>query len=98
LEEGLSDAQLFAMHVADDHFTDIIQFLTTRIASEGYSTQQKKELVVRATVFFVIAGHLYNMGTDEILPRYVPEFEHASILTEAHGGVAGVHYAGRETM
>jgi len=37
------------------------------------------------------------MGTYEILRRYVPEFEHASILVEAHGGVEGGHYIGKET-
>jgi len=38
------------------------------------------------------------MGTNEILHSYVPEFEHASILAEAHGGVAGGHYAGKVTV
>ena len=38
LEEGLPDAQLFAVRVADNHFADIIQFLTTSTAPEGYST------------------------------------------------------------
>jgi len=38
------------------------------------------------------------MGTDEILQWYVPEFERSSILTDAHGGIAGGHYAGRATM
>jgi len=37
------------------------------------------------------------MGTDEILHQYVQEFECTSILTKAHGGVAGGHYVGRET-
>lgn len=52
--------------------------------------------MVHATDFSVIMRNLYNIGTDEILYRYVLEFEHASILTEGHGGVAGGHYAGRE--
>lgn len=55
------------MRIADDHFVDIIQFLTIGTTSEGYSTQQKMELVVHATDFSVIEGHLYNMGTNEIL-------------------------------
>jgi len=42
LEEGLLDAQLFIVHVVNDHFVEIIQFLTTRMALEGYTTQQKK--------------------------------------------------------
>ena len=63
------------MHVADGHFEDIIHFLTNGIASKEYSVQQKMELVVRTTDFSVIARHLYKMGNDEILRRYVPEFE-----------------------
>lgn len=42
---------------------------------QGYSIQQKKELVIRAADFTMIAGHLYKMGNDEILCQYVPEFE-----------------------
>lgn len=97
LEEGFPDAQLFVVRIADDHFADIIHFLTTGMALEGYKSQQKKELVVRTTDFSIIAGHLYKMGADEILRRYVPEFECDRILTEAHGGAAGGHYAGKAT-
>jgi len=39
LEEGLSSAHLFMVGIIDDHFSDIIQFFTTIIALEGYSTQ-----------------------------------------------------------
>jgi len=46
LEEGLPDAQFFAVHVADSHFEDIMHFLMKRMAMEGYTSQQKKELVV----------------------------------------------------
>jgi len=67
LEEGLPDAQLFAVHIVDGHFEDIIHFLTTGTAQEGYTVQQNKELVVRATDFSVIAGNLYKMGSNEIL-------------------------------
>ena len=67
MEEGLPNAQLFTVRIADDHFEDIIHFLTTGTTLKEYSVQQKKELVVRAVDFFVIAGHLYKMGNDEIL-------------------------------
>ena len=85
------------MHVIDGNFEDIIHFLTTGTAPEGYSVQQKKELVVHAVDFFVIARHLYKMGNDEILRRYVPEFERSNILMDAHGGTTGGHYEGRAT-
>ena len=35
LEEGLPDGQLFAMRVADNHFADIIHFLTIGTILEG---------------------------------------------------------------
>lgn len=43
IEEGLPDAQLYAVHVADGHFEDIIHFLTTRTTPLEYSIQQKKD-------------------------------------------------------
>lgn len=42
LEEGLLDAHLFVVHVANDNFADIIYFLTTRMTPEGYTNQKKK--------------------------------------------------------
>ena len=39
LEEGLPDAQLFAVHVADKHFADIIHFLMMGTCPEGYTSQ-----------------------------------------------------------
>jgi len=67
LEEGLLDAQLFAVCIVDSHFEDIICLLMTRTTPEGYISQEKKELVVHATYFSVIAGHMYKMGSNEIL-------------------------------
>jgi len=49
LEEWLPDAHLFTVCVVDGNFEDIIHFLTIGFAQEGYSVQQKNELVVRAT-------------------------------------------------
>lgn len=37
LEEGLPDAQLFAVCIVDGHIEDIIHFLTTGTASKEYS-------------------------------------------------------------
>jgi hypothetical protein len=37
------------------------------------------------------------MGPDEILRRWVMEAEQPLILAEAHEGIAGGHYAGKET-
>jgi hypothetical protein len=43
----------------------------------------------------LIAGHLYNMGIDNILRRCVLEHERPRILAEAHEGISGGHYAGK---
>ena len=75
MEEGLPDAQFYVLRVTDVHFEDIIHFLTTGTAPQGCSVQQKNELVICTIDFTVIVGHLYKMGNDEILRRYVSEFE-----------------------
>jgi len=75
LEEGLPNVHLFVVCVANNQFVDSIHFLTTGAAPEGYTNQKKKELVVHMTNFSVIVGHLYKMGSDEILQLYVPDFE-----------------------
>lgn len=64
LKEGLPDAQLFVIHIADRHFEYVIHFLKIGNASKEYSIQQKKELVVCAVEFSVITGNLYKMGND----------------------------------
>lgn len=46
----------------------------------------------------VFIGNLYKMGFDEILCRYVLEYERQIILTKANGGVAGGHYVGISTI
>ena len=40
----------------DDYFKDIIDFLTTGTAPTEYNTKQKKQLVVKAVYFMMIAG------------------------------------------
>ena len=51
----------------DDHYRDIIQFLSTGYTPTEFTIAQKKQLVVRAVDFQLIAGQLYKMGLDEIL-------------------------------
>ena len=85
------------MRITDGHFEDIIHFLMIGTASKGYTIHQKNELVVCAVDFSVISRHLYKMGYDEVLQRYVSEFERRSILVDAHGGTVGGHYVGRVT-
>jgi hypothetical protein len=71
--------------------------LTTGEAPEPYTMQQKKQLVVHATDFTLIAGQLYKLESNEILRRYVLEHEQKRILEKAHVGIAGGHYAGKAT-
>jgi len=91
IEDNLPGAQLFAIKVEHDHFVDIIQFLNIGMAPSEYTMKQKKELVVKGTDFSSIARHLCNMGPDEILRRYILEYERQIILTKAHEGATGGH-------
>jgi ABC-type antimicrobial peptide transport system ATPase subunit len=58
---------------------------------------QKKQLVVHDAYFSLIDRQLYKLGPDEILRRFVMEAEIPLILEEAHEGIAGGHYVGKET-
>jgi hypothetical protein len=62
-----------------------------------YIVIKKKQLVVHATYFQLIAGQLYKMGLDDILRRCVMESERPFILAEAHEDITRGHYAGKET-
>jgi hypothetical protein len=97
LEDTLPDAQLLSIRRVDDKFTEIVQFLSTGMAPCRYTIIQKKQLVVRATVFSLISGQLYKMGPDEILRRCVMEAERPLILAEEHEGITGGHYKGKKT-
>ena len=87
LEDSIPDAKLLAISKFDDHFIEIVQFLSTGLEPREYTIIQKKQLVVHAADFSLIAGQLYKMGPDEILRRCVMEVERPLILTEAHEGI-----------
>ena len=97
LEYNLPDVQLFSVQIVDDYYADIIQFLTTGVAPDEFTKQQKKQLVVKAADFTLIAGCLYKLGPDEVLRRCVMPHEKDAILKEAHLGTAGGHFAGKST-
>ena len=101
MEDNLPDTQLFVVTLRDDQnkeFNAIIHFLSTWYPSKGFTIVQKKHLVVRATGFTLIVGHLHKMGTDEILWHCVFDHEWQWVIKEAHASVAGRHYTGKETV
>jgi hypothetical protein len=59
---------------------------------QEFNTVQKKNMVVKATNYQLIVGHLYKMGANNILRRCVLEHERPRILVEAHEGTTGGHY------
>ena len=61
------------------------------------STIQKKQLIVKASDYQLIVGKLYKLGPDEILGRCILLHEQGPILEEAHAGIVGGHYGGRDT-
>ena len=97
LEDNLPDVQLFSIQIIDDYYADIIHFLTTGLAPDEFTKQQKKQLVVKVADFTLIAGQLYKLGPDEVLRRCVMPHEKETIIREAHLGTAGGHFAGKPT-
>jgi hypothetical protein len=97
LDKKNSYAQLFSVHIADEYFPDIIEFLSTGFAPRECTTQQKKNLVVKVAEYQLIASHLYKLGEDNISMRCVMEHERPIILAEAHEGIARGNYTGKAT-
>jgi hypothetical protein len=58
---------------------------------------QKKQLVVKVVNYHIMAGNLYKLGANGILRQRVLDYESPMILSEAHKGIAGGHYVGKET-
>jgi hypothetical protein len=65
---------------------------------KNYTIAQKKNLVVRATDYQLIVGHLYKLGAENILGTCVMDHEHPIILVEAHEGIARGHFVGKSTV
>jgi hypothetical protein len=54
---------------------------------------QKTNLVFRDANYQLIVGHLYKLGSENILRRCVMEHERPIILAKAYEGIVGGHYA-----
>jgi hypothetical protein len=57
---------------------------------------QKKQLVFKEIEHQLIEGNLYKLGAYGILRRCILEHKRTTILEEAHDGIVGRHYAGKE--
>ena len=74
LEDNLTNTQLFAVTMINDQnkeFNTIIHLLSIGYAPKGFTNAQKKHMVIRVIDFTLIVGHLYKMGSDEILHQCV---------------------------
>lgn len=83
--------------MVDDHFGNVIQFLSIGVSLVKCTTMQKKQSLVCGIDFQLISGKLYKLCLDEILRRYVLELERSMILAEAHDGLTSGHYVENET-
>jgi hypothetical protein len=75
LEDNFPDAQLFSVQIADEYFANIIEYLSTGVAPQDFSTTQKKNMVVRDADYQIIVDHLYKMDAYSILRRCVLKHE-----------------------
>jgi len=80
LDGNIPDAQLFAVKMVDDYFLEIVEFLSTQMAPLETKVAQKKQLVVKAIDYQLIADNLYKLGVEKILRRCLLEHETPMIL------------------
>ena len=90
-------ADIISIQITNEHYADIIHFLTTGRAPEEFTKHQKKQLVVKATDFTLIVGQLYKLGPNEVLCRCIMPHEKEAIIREAHSGTVGGHFTGKPT-
>ncbi|KAH9291110.1 hypothetical protein KI387_044681, partial [Taxus chinensis] len=64
---------------------------------KGMKALEKKQLAIRVAPFMLISGDLYKLAQDDVFYWCVLEYENTDIMEEAHGGIAGGHYAGDAT-
>jgi hypothetical protein len=55
LEDNFPYAQLFLVQKYDEYFVDIIEYLSIGVAPHDFSTTEKKNLIVRAKDYQLIA-------------------------------------------
>lgn len=84
---------MFLIQITDDYFAYIIEFMVIDNAPVEYTKKQRKQVVVKATNFTIIAGQLYKLGPDQILIQYVLTHERPLILQQAHAGITGRNYS-----
>jgi hypothetical protein len=77
--------------MVDDYFSDIVEFLSTGMSPLELTVARKKQLVVKAIDYQLIAWNLYKLGADGILRHCVLKHERTIILEEAHDGIIGGH-------
>jgi hypothetical protein len=54
LDDILPDAHLFLVQMVDNHFVEIFQYLSTRVAPSDMTVAQKKQLVVQVIDYQLI--------------------------------------------
>ena len=62
LEDTFLDTHLFSVHITDDYFADIIEYLSIGTVPQEFNTMKRKNLVVRESDYELIVGKLYKMG------------------------------------
>ena len=77
ISDQLPDLDLFAIQAWNlDSFHDqMLLFLTNGLLPEDMTTDQRRKFVLKSKPFLVIAGGLYRKGIDQIIRRFVPDFE-----------------------
>lgn len=63
----LPNAHLFQINAIADQFEDVVTYLITGHAPKEWTVVQKKQLVMRAVDYQLIARQHYKLGVDGIL-------------------------------
>lgn len=78
-------------------YSNIVNYLVSRITPEESSWREKKKLISESKFYFWDEPYLFKIGVDKIWRRCVPEVEQESILQKCHSSEYGGHLRGEKT-
>jgi hypothetical protein len=97
LNENFLDEQLFAVEVQLPWYTDIINYLTTKVFPPGLSSQERKRLMSISRHYYWDEPYLFKSCPDQIIRRCVLEEDQLSILQHCHQFACGGHFGAKQT-
>ncbi|XP_042038334.1 uncharacterized protein LOC121784238 [Salvia splendens] len=95
---GVSDKGKYSLNV-EPWFADLANYLVTGElpSTPDISRAQRMKIRSEAKYYFWDDSYLWRMGSDQVIRRCIPEWEHRDVLDHCHALACGGHFGPRKT-